>query len=42
MKNGEFILMHPMDVTVKTLPDILKYVRENGLSAVTVSYNLGE
>lgn len=42
LENGEFILMHPMDVTVKTLPDILKYVRESGLTAVTVSYNLGE
>ena len=42
LENGEFILMHPMDVTVKTLPDILNYVRENGLTAVTVSYNIGE
>lgn len=42
LKNGEFILMHPMDVTVSTLPDILKYVRESGLNAVTVSYNIGE
>ncbi len=42
LEKGEFILMHPMDVTVKTLPDILKYVREIGLEAVTVSYNIGE
>lgn len=42
LQNGEFILMHPMDVTVKTLPQILDYIRENGFSAVTVSYNLGE
>ncbi|MCM1438937.1 MAG: polysaccharide deacetylase family protein [Roseburia sp.] len=42
LESGEFILMHPMDVTVKTLPDILTYIRENGLTAVTVSYNLGE
>ncbi|MDE6850429.1 MAG: polysaccharide deacetylase family protein [Clostridia bacterium] len=42
LENGEFILMHPMDVTVKALPQILDYIRENGLSAVTVSYNLGE
>lgn len=40
--NGEFILMHPMDATVKALPQILTYIRENGLKAVTVSYNLGE
>lgn len=38
--NGEFILMHPKDVTVKALPDILKYLRENGLNAITVSENL--
>jgi peptidoglycan/xylan/chitin deacetylase (PgdA/CDA1 family) len=42
LKNGEFILMHPMDVTVKALPDILTYIRDGGFSAVTVSYNLGE
>ncbi|MDE7380219.1 MAG: polysaccharide deacetylase family protein [Clostridia bacterium] len=42
LENGEFILMHPMDVSVKALPNILQYIRENGLSAVTVSYNLGE
>ncbi|MDE7086925.1 MAG: polysaccharide deacetylase family protein, partial [Clostridia bacterium] len=42
LQTGEFILMHPMDVTVKALPKILTYIRENGLTAVTVSYNLGE
>ena len=42
LQNGEFILMHPMDVTVKSLPKILDYIRESGFSAVTVSYNLGE
>ncbi len=42
LQNGEFILMHPMDVTVKSLPRILTYIRENGYSAVTVSYNIGE
>lgn len=42
LESGEFILMHPMDVTVKALPQILTYIRENGLKAVTVSYNLGE
>lgn len=39
---GEFILMHPMDVTVNSLKRILKYIGESGLTAVTVSYNLGE
>lgn len=42
LENGEFILMHPMGVTVKALPNILSCVRESGLTAVTVSYNLGE
>jgi peptidoglycan/xylan/chitin deacetylase (PgdA/CDA1 family) len=42
LKNGEFILMHPMDVTVKALPEILTYIRDNGFETVTVSYNLGE
>lgn len=39
---GEFILMHPMDVTVNSLKKILNYIGESGLTAVTVSYNLGE
>ncbi len=42
LKAGEFILMHPKDVTVKTLPNILKYMADNGLKAVTVGENLGE
>lgn len=42
LENGEFILMHPKDVTVAALPQILNYVRQSGYSAVTVSYNLGE
>lgn len=42
LANGEFVLMHPMDVTVNSLKKILKYIGENGLTAVTVSYNLGE
>lgn len=42
LKTGEFVLMHPMDVSVAALPEILSYIRDNGLSAVTVSYNLGE
>lgn len=39
---GEFILMHPMDVSVSALPDILDYMAANGLKAVTVPQNLGE
>lgn len=42
LKAGEFILMHPKDVTVKTLPKILNYIRENGFKAETVSRILGE
>ena len=42
LKAGEFILMHPKDVTVKTLPRILNYIRENGLKTETVSQLLGE
>ena len=39
---GEFILMHPKDWTVKALPEILNYIRENGLKTATVSQCLGE
>lgn len=42
LKAGEFILMHPKDVTVESLPEILTYIRENGLKTLTVSQNLGE
>lgn len=39
---GEFILMHPKDWTVQALPEILNYIRENGLKTATVSQCLGE
>lgn len=42
LKAGEIILMHPKEQTVKALPTILNYIRENSLSATTVSQNLGE
>lgn len=42
LKAGEIILMHPKKHTVKALPQILTYIRDNGLNAVTVSENLGE
>ena len=42
LKVGEFVLMHPTDCTVTALPQILSYIRDNGISAVTVSQNLGE
>ena len=41
LQKGEFVLMHPTDCTVTALSDILTYIRDNGLSAVTVSQNLG-
>ena len=40
IKNGDFILMHPMKETADSLPDILEYYQKNGLKAVTVSENL--
>lgn len=42
LKAGEIILMHPKQVTVQSLPEILTYIRENGLKTLTVSQNLGE
>lgn len=40
LANGEFILMHPKDVTVKALPTILEYMKNNSLNAVTISQNI--
>ncbi len=40
IKNGDFVLMHPMQETSDALEDILKYYREHGLKCVTVSENL--
>ena len=42
LKLGEFVLMHPTDCTVTALPEILSYIRDNGMGAVTVSQNIGE
>ena len=42
LSSGEFVLMHPMDVTVAALPDILSYIKSNGMALVTVSQNIGE
>ncbi len=42
LTSGEFILMHPMDVSVSALPRILDYIAANGLKTVTVPQNLGE
>jgi len=40
IKKGDFVLMHPMEATVKALDDILKYYDTQSLSVVTVSENL--
>lgn len=37
IQNGDMILMHPTEHTVRALPDILSCYEKNGLSAVTVS-----
>lgn len=42
LKGGDIVLMHPKSHTVTALSEILTYIRDNGLSAVTVSQNLGE
>ncbi|MBE5744616.1 MAG: polysaccharide deacetylase [Clostridiales bacterium] len=40
IRGGEFVLMHPMEHTVKVLDDILTYYQSQSLMAVTVSKNL--
>ena len=40
VRNGDFILMHPMKETADALNDILKYYQNNGLKMVTVSENI--
>ena len=42
LETGEFVLMHPKEVTVQALPEILTYRREHGKNADTVSMCLGE
>lgn len=42
LKAGEIVLMHPKEHTAEALPQILTYIRDSGLNAVTVSHNLGE
>ena len=42
LKAGEFVLMHPKDVTVTALPQILTYIDGADLTAITVTQNLGE
>lgn len=42
LEEGEFILMHPKDWTVQALPQILGYIRDNGLNAATITQCIGE
>ncbi len=42
LQGGEFVLMHPTEATVTALPNILNYIADSGLKAVTVSRTLGE
>lgn len=39
-KSGELILMHPTEHTLKALPNIIKYYKENNFILTTVSENL--
>ncbi len=41
VKGGDFILMHPMEHTLKALPKILENYRQKGLFPITVSDNIG-
>lgn len=40
VSNGDFILMHPKEHTLKVLPKILDYYKSLGYNVVTVSENL--
>ena len=40
LENGDLVLMHPKEHTLKVLPDILSYYESVGFNVVTVSENL--
>jgi len=40
IENGDLVLMHPTEHTVKALPLILTYYKQNGFKAVNLSVNL--
>ncbi len=40
--NGDLVLMHPKEHTLKTLPKILEFYRQLGYNSVTVSENIRE
>ena len=41
LSNGELVLMHPKEHTLKVLPRILTYYKTNGYKVVSVSENIG-
>ena len=41
LENGDLVLMHPKEHTLKALPKIIDYYLESGFKVVTVSENLG-
>lgn len=41
ISNGDLILMHPTQMTLKALPEILEYYKNNGFKATTVSKTIG-
>ncbi len=42
LSNGDLVLMHPKEHTLKALPQILEFCNKSGFSVVTVSQNIGE
>ena len=40
LENGDLILMHPKEHTLKVLPKVIEYYKSIGFSVVTVSENL--
>ena len=40
LSNGDLVLMHPKEHTLKTLPKILEFYKDAGFSVVTVSENV--
>lgn len=41
-ENGDLILMHPKEHTLKALPSIIEFYKNSGYNLVTVSQNLSE
>lgn len=41
ISNGELILMHPTEMTARALPEILKFYKEYGFNATTVTKTIG-